>query len=84
MRRKFYFDTGVHRYAHNPPVPLITGQEWNSNNIKVIPFYCDDVPETAQFLYVCDTPRLDKDDPNVIVREIHNSTLISKYAYFKI
>lgn len=83
MRRKFYFNTGVHRYAHNPPIPLMPGEEWN-NNIKVIPFYCDDVPETAAFLYACDIPDLDKNDLSVIVREIHDSTLISKYAYFKI
>lgn len=83
MRRKFYFNTGVHRYAHNPPISLTEGQEW-SNDIKVIPFYCDDVPETAAFMYACDIPDLDKNDPNVIVREICDSTLISKYAYFKI
>jgi len=82
--QKFYFDTGVQRYMHNPPIPLAEGQEWSSNDVKVIPFYCENVPETAEFMYVCDTPELDKDNSSVIVREIYNSTLLSKYAYFKL
>jgi len=80
--QKFYFNTGVHRYVHNSP--LMKGEEWSSNDIKVIPFYCENVPETAEFMYVCDTPELDKDNSSVIVREIYNSTLLSKYAYFKL
>ena len=82
MRRKFYFDTGVTRFGHNPPIPLMPGQEWSPNNVKVIPFYCDDVPDNAKFLLACDDPN--RQIENTIVREIHNSTLLSKYAYFKI
>lgn len=81
--RKFYFDTGVTRYGHNPPVPLCKGQEWSPNGVKVIPFYCKDVPEGAEFMFGCDDIII-TDIPNVIYREILNSSLISKYAYFKL
>ncbi len=76
--QKFQFNTGV-RYSDYPY--LVEGQEL-SGDVKVIPFYCEDVPERASFKYACDDPDLHPDDPNIIVREIYNSKLISKYAYF--
>lgn len=88
-RRTFYFDTGVRpgiplneRHIKDAkPVPLMTGQVWRNGTMQ-IPFDCEDVPENVSFAFA-------RDDPNsylgcgYIVREIHNSSLGSKYAYFK-
>lgn len=75
--KTFYFDTGV-RYADYPF--LVKGQVVVDKN-KLIPFDCDDVPEGAIFKFACDDPNL-YPEAGYIVREIHNSTLLSKYAYF--
>lgn len=80
--KKFIFNTGVRVYDHNPPVPIMPGQELSSNGVKVIPFYCEDVPDNAIFKYASDSETLADDYPNVIRREIHHSVLNSKYAYF--
>lgn len=83
--KTFYFNTGVRRDLHNnPPVPLMKGQIWSMNGVKVIPFDCD-APENAVFKFACDNPNLPEADlDGWIVREIYNSTLISKYAYFSV
>lgn len=82
--QEFTFNTGV-KYGVNPyadehyrAVPAVGG-----GFVMVIPFYCYDVPESYKFVYACDNPNLEDKNPNFIVREIHNSKLISKYAYFK-
>jgi len=50
-----------------------------------IPFDCDNVPNNAQFKFACDNPELKESKyENWIVREIFNSTLCSKYAYFQV
>jgi len=86
----FYFNTGVkpgipanemHR-KDALPVALGKGQVWR-NGTKQIPFDCEDVPTNAKFQLACDNPALPGYE-NYIVREIHNSTLLSKYAYFKL
>jgi hypothetical protein len=83
--KTFYFNTGVRIYDHNPPVPLCKGQISSPNGVKIIPFDCDDVPDNATFRFACDNPNLKEASyAHIIVREIHNSTLISKYAYFNI
>jgi len=80
--KTFYFDTGVKRELHSNLI-LMKGQFWSSNNVKIIPFDCDDVPDNAFFKFACDNPNLPESKlKNWIVREIHNSTLVSKYAYF--
>lgn len=56
----------------------------NINKDESISFDCEDVPEKAEFAFACDSPNIKKDDLRFIVREIHNSRLLSKYAYFKI
>jgi hypothetical protein len=55
---------------------VINGQQMS------LPFWCYDVPENAVFQFGCDDPLLELDNPKMIVREIHNSKLVSKYAYF--
>jgi hypothetical protein len=62
---------------------LSRGQVWSYNGVKLIPFDCDNVPEGAAFAFACDSPELDGHEGH-IVRPIHNSTLQSKYAYFKL
>ncbi len=76
--KTFYFDTGVKPYAHNPPVKL--GKRQILRGTIQIPFDCEDVPEGARFLHGSDDPN--PSHANEIVREIHNSTLVSKYAHF--
>lgn len=83
--KTFYFNTGVKGFGHNPPVKLGKGQIWSSNGIKLIPFDCEDVPPKAHFWFACDNPELSESKrEGVIVRKIHNSTLCSEYAYFKV
>lgn len=78
MLKTFYFNTGV-KIQDNPH---IKGGIDSGNGTVVIPFDCEDVPENATFKYACDNPKLIEGDDKVIVREIKNSQLLSKYAYF--
>lgn len=78
-QRTFYFNTGVSQRMYGY-VPLCEGQIWMGGT-KQIPFDCYNVPEGATFEFACDYPDL-PESQTCIVREIHNSTLISKYAYF--
>jgi len=76
----FYFNTGVKPYNCNG---LTKGQVWR-NGEKQIPFDCD-APEDAVLMYLCSNPELDAASyPNVIVREVFNTTMASKFAYFRI
>ncbi len=76
----FYFNTGVKPYNCNG---LTKGQVWR-NGEKQIPFDCD-APEDAELIYLCDNPDLDSaKNQNVIVREVFNTTINSKYAYFRV
>ena len=80
----FYFNTGVRPFIHNPPVHIGQGEVLRGGT-KQIPFDCDDVPEGADFMFACDNPELRESKyEGVIVREIHNSVLCSKYAYFRV
>ena len=80
--KTFRFNTGVKPYAHNPPVHIMPGHLVDGNGVMVIPFDCEDVPDGAIFMYACD--HLSSMPDSVIVREIHNSALLSKYAYFQV
>ena len=76
----FYFNTGVLPQNTNG---LTKGQVWRDGT-KQIPFDCD-APENAELMYLCNNPKLDIIKcPNVIVREVFNTSMVSKYAYFKI
>jgi hypothetical protein len=76
--KTFYFNTGVTIGS------LSKGQIWSSNGVKVIPFDCEDVPDNAIFLHACDTDTFPPNCPHIIKREIHNSSLRSKFAFFRI
>ena len=78
--RTMYFDTGVRPEINSS---LYEGQVWR-NGTKQIPFDVD-APESAVLLFACNTPDLPESKiPNIIVREIFNSTLCSRYAYLRI
>jgi len=87
-RRTFYFNTGVRpgipaNEAHMKgakPVPLMPGQVW-LNGTKQIPYDCEDVPDGAVPTFFADSPDLHPHS-GYIVRELHNTAMISKYAYF--
>lgn len=76
--KTFYFNTGVRADKPN----AIDGVD--RGGVMQIPFDCDHVPQGAEFLYACDHPDLHDDDSNIICREIQNSKMISKYAYFRV
>ncbi len=79
----FYFNTGVKlfkmEYADMGKPKYYAPTDKIINGERYIPFDCEDVPEGASFMYACDNPGLSS---RAIVREIHNSSLCSKYAYF--
>jgi hypothetical protein len=76
--KTFYFNTGV-KISVNPH---IKGGIDSGNGIVVIPFQCYNVPDNATFLHACDNPN--PANERIIVREIFNSGLHSKYAHFAI
>jgi hypothetical protein len=79
--KTFYFDTGV-RYADFPY--LCKGQKLSPNGVKVIPFDAD-APDHATFMFSCDFPDLpESKNKDVIVCELFNTTLLSKYGYFRV
>lgn len=78
--QKLNFNTGVKIWDN----PHIKGGVNSENGTVVIPFECEDVPKNAIFLYACNNGKLEATHSNIIVREIHNSQLHSKYAYFKL
>lgn len=81
--KTYYFSTGVKRYGHTPALPEIAGHIWSPNGVKLIPFDCEGVPDGASFAYACDNPELEDDNASMTVHKIHNSVLVSKYAYFQ-
>ena len=79
--KTFYFDTGVRVHGHTPPARVTPGNVVSSNGILMVPFDCEGVPENALFECACDhTPPGRR---HLLRFEIHNSNLISKYAFFK-
>ena len=84
MANTFYFNTGVKPYGYsNPPMSLSKGQVWRRGT-KQIPFDAD-APADATLLYLCNTPDLiESTCPGVIVREVSNTTICNKYAYFRL
>ena len=76
----FYFNTGVKPWNCNG---LSKGEVWK-NGEKQIPFDCE-APENARFMFACDNPDLPESKySSVKVFEIFNTSLCSKYAYFRI
>lgn len=70
--KTFYFNTGV-----KPGINAYLDKMGTQ-----IPFDCENVPEGATFKFACDNPNIKNESSNYIVREIKNSRLASKYAYF--
>ena len=60
----------------------IPGGFVDGNGVWVVPFDCEDVPKDATFIHAGPENDPAKDYPNYIQREIHNSGLLSEYAYF--
>lgn len=80
--KTFHFNTGVQPHKHNPSVKIHKGQIFRGGTIQIT-FDCDNVPDKAEFKFACDNPELRESKyENWIVREIFNSMLCSKYAYF--
>lgn len=75
----FYFDTGC-TLTTSPAIHA--DQVWKGGT-KHIPFDAD-APESARLLFLCNDPDQPASKiPGVIVREVHNTSILSKYAYFK-
>jgi hypothetical protein len=87
--KTFYFNTGVTRYGHRPPVPLVGNQIWSPNGVKLIPFRVRGVPDGATFMFSSDNPHLPESDcDGIIVVPIlpepdDGGGLCSSYAYFR-
>lgn len=76
--KTFYFNTGVKPENRNGLCP---GQVWRGGTMQM-PFDCEDVPDNASFQFACDhTP---PGDEHLLRREIHNTALLSKYAFFRL
>lgn len=80
--QKFFFDTGVRPNPFaKPPIQPGKGQILKGETIQ-IPFECENVPNGSVFLYACDGQKPETD--GIIKREIKNSVLVSKFAYFRL
>lgn len=77
--KTFYFNTGVKYFDY----PYLCAGEVERGGTKQIPFDCADVPDNATFQFACDNPNL-YPDSGYIVREMSNTSMCSKYAYFSI
>jgi hypothetical protein len=82
---KFYFNTGV-----NPSNVINFPYDYHKEKGDVIrgtlliPFECD-APADATFMFACDNPNLpEAQNNNIIVREMFNTNMQSKYAYFEL
>ena len=63
--QEFRFNTGVKVYNFCPPVPCVGEyQIVDGNGVKIILFYCTDVPKNATFLFACDNPNLQESKAN--------------------
>ena len=78
--KTFYFNTGVRPFGHNPPRKLGKGEIVKGGTVQ-IPFDCEGVPENSTFKFACDNPNLPEAKYHHVA-EIHNSALVSKFAYF--
>jgi len=85
--KTFYFNTGVQTntisnfpYEYHKKV----GDVISDNGVLHCPFDCD-APENASLMFLCDNPDLDESKANnVIVCEVFNTSMVSKYAYLRI
>ena len=54
--QEFHFSTGVKPYSHVPAVPVGKHEFVDGNGVKIIRFYCEDVPQGAQFQFASPYP----------------------------
>lgn len=77
--KTFYFDTGV-KPENRRGVGLCAGQVWRGT--LQMTFDCEGIPENAVFKFACDnTP---PGNEHLLRREMHNTTMVSKYAFFQL
>ena len=77
----FFFDTGVRPSSGS--TDLYKDQVWR-NGTKQIPFDAD-APKGSLVMFLCNDPNLISGKaPNVIVCEVSNTSLSSKYAYMMV
>ena len=79
--KKYWFNTGVKPYGHNPPIKLGEHQEWRNGTMQIA-FYCEGVPEGAIFNSASDNKDLYKDNSVMVTVPILKGGLESKYAHF--
>jgi len=79
----FYFNTGVKpQNINNFPYEYHRKKGHVIRKTLLIPFDCD-VPKDSEFLFASNYSNIELND-DMVVREIHNSTMLSKYAYFRL
>lgn len=78
---RFFFNTGV--IVGNNPY-LARTSTVSPNGVYTIPFDCD-APKDSTLMFLCDDPNLPESrQESVRVFPVSNTTMVSKYAYFKI
>lgn len=84
MLKEYTFNTGVRPFDHNPPagIAFMKGFRDSGNGVYVIPFHCEEVPDNAKLEYAADNPMPGTE--HYIKREMFNTVLKSKYAFFKV
>ena len=76
--KTFYFNTGI---EYHPQRPLAEKAIWRGGTMQ-FPFDCEDVPNDAVFKFLSDETA--PGDEYLLRREIHNTGMLSKYAFFKL
>jgi hypothetical protein len=84
--RTFYFNTGVKPqnisnfpYEYHKKVGNVI-----RDGVLQCPYDCD-APENATPMFLCSNPNLDESKyPDVIVREVFNTSMHSKYVYLNV
>ena len=83
--KRFTFNTGVRpENVINFPYEYHRSVGNIISRTLLIPFDAD-APENASLMFLCDNPNLPESKADtVIVREVFNTSLVSKYAYFRV
>jgi hypothetical protein len=79
--KTFYFNSGVKPWNTDVKRELAKGHKFVNNELQ-IPFDCEDVPENASLAFLGNDISLAH--KNLIAREVHNTTMCSKYAFFNV
>jgi hypothetical protein len=81
----FYFNTGVRpETVHDFPYEYHKEQGHIIRGTLAIPFDCE-APKDATLMFLCDNPNLPESTlKNVAVFPVSNTSMASKYAYFRV